>query len=845
MKRPLLFEPAFSYRIPVRLLASLGLLTSACADDTSQGGDTGTTGMTSLSATNPVDDSSTGTPDGDDTSSTGVVDDTGPIGPTCETIFCGTDNPPTCCEAGEECILAQCLPACETNIRCGDDLSTCCDAGQVCLQPNCVTPGASCIDSYDCPEGEFCEPTAVSPDSKDGMPGACLPNPDEVSCEILPDFTQLQPVEEWSNTNDDIISIPVVGDVDGDNRPEVVINTYNSGGVSFYAEIVVLDGANGNEQTRITHDPDGPNNDGLNPSFGSYARSTIGLADVDGNGVPDIVYVGRPTSGGEFPSDSSHIHAVNGLGQLLWTSHDAVGDPYRLYVRQGAPAFGNFDDDDASEIVYGAAMLDNDGLVVADPPHPYEVSAGNDLGGAVYGSNGVQFQSGRGGISSIVDLTGDGYPEIVSGRDAWTVDWDDPGVGNPTVTLTPLWTNIDGPDGYPAIADLDLDGDPEVVVVAEGTVRVLDGATGELWCGIDPTGAMCAGNDALRTQPIVLAGADAGRGGPPTIGDFDGDGRPELGIAGATSYAVYDLYREGEEVVQPAGDPPAGLGDIYARWWIVTDDQSGATGSSVFDFQGDGPAEVVYGDECYVRVLDGSDGTILLEIENQNDTIREYPIVVDVDDDNNTELVVVANDVAGTADQCAEIPGYVPRQGIYVYGDSLDQWVRTRQVWTQHTYHVTNAGSSGLTPAMESNNWEQPELNNYRQNVQGEGAFNAPDLQVDLSVGTSTCLDEMFEIIATVRNVGSIGVPAGIDVSLFSGTDASGDLVSTQQTPAPLLPGGSVDILWQVDAPGGMPLDFFVLVDNPDGDPTAGAVAECVEDNNTSSTTSVSCPIPG
>jgi hypothetical protein len=838
MKRTSFDETTFAYRI----LASLGLLAAACGDDTSQTDGTGTdtnTNVTGISQTGPMDDSTTGTPDDDTTGTTVVLDDTGPPVPTCETIFCGTDDPPACCAEGEECILAQCLPACETNVRCGVDLATCCEAGQVCLQPECVTPGAPCIDSYDCPEGEFCEPTAVSPDAKEGQTGACLPNPDEISCELQPEFTELLPVEEWANTDDDIISIPVVGDVDGDGLPEVVINTYDAGGVDFFSEIVVLDGTNGQEQTRIVDDPDGPNDDGMNPSFGSYARSTIGLADVDGNGLPDIVYVGRPMAGAPFPADSSHIHAVNGLGQLLWTSHDAVGNPHRLYVRQGAPSFANFDDDDASEIVYGASVLDNDGLVVFDPPHP------SGLGGAVFGSNGVQFQSGRGGISAIVDLTGDNYPEIVSGADAWTVDWDDPGVGTPTVTLTQMWTNTDGTDGYPAIADLDSDGDPEVVLVAEGTLRVLDGATGELWCGIDPTGAMCALNDALRTQPIVLAGADAGRGGPPTIGDFDGDGRPELGVAGATSYAVYDLYRAGEEVVQPAGDPPAALGEAYVRWWIVTDDQSGATGSSVFDFQGDGPAEVVYGDECYVRVLDGSDGSILLEIENQNDTIREYPIVVDVDGDNNSELVVVANDVAATADQCAMIPGYTPRQGIYVYGDSLDQWVRTRQVWTQHTYHVTNSGSTGLTPAIEDANWLQPELNNYRQNVQGEGAFNAPDLQVDLAVGTGTCLDEMFEIVATVRNVGSIGVPEGIDVSLYSGTDASGTLVSTQQTPTPLLPGGSVDVLWQVPAPGGTPLDFFVLVDNDDGDPLAGAVAECVEDNNTSSTTSVSCPIPG
>jgi hypothetical protein len=196
-----------------------------------------------------------------------------------------------------------------------------------------------------------------------------------------------------------------------------------------------------------------------------------------------------------------------------------------------------------------------------------------------------------------------------------------------------------------------------------------------------------------------------------------------------------------------------------------------ATGSSVFDFQGDGAAEVLYNDECDMRIFDGTDGAILYETQNSSATIREYPIVVDVDGDNNSELVVVAND-RNAPTSCMDA-GYVARQGVFVYGDANDEWVRTRAVWTQHSYHVTNATSSGVTPVMELNNWDNSDLNNYRQNVQGAGVFNAPDLDLDLSVGTSTCLDEQFEIVATVRNTGSIGVPFGIQRASSSATSTS------------------------------------------------------------------------
>jgi hypothetical protein len=64
---------------------------------------------------------------------------------------------------------------------------------------------------------------------------------------------------------------------------------------------------------------------------------------------------------------------------------------------------------------------------------------------------------------------------------------------------------------------------------------------------------MCNGNDALRTQPLAIPGG--GLGGPPTVGDFDGDGRPELAIAAAAAYTVFDLNRAGEQIVKPMADP--------------------------------------------------------------------------------------------------------------------------------------------------------------------------------------------------------------------------------------------------------------------------------------------------
>ncbi len=744
-------------------------------DTTSAGSDASTNAVT-MSATDGTE-----TDTGDDNCEGGTL--------------CG--QPAMCCAAGNECVQGMCLPACESEVRCGPNLEICCDGGDVCLADMCATPGEPCEDSYDCEEGQFCEPTLDQ----------CLPQPDPVECTYVPDFEELEVALEWSWEEEDIISPPIVVDITGDGIPEVVINSTREDGGSWpNGNIYALDGQTGSLLWTIPHDPN-------NNQYGSHGRSSIAAGDVDGDGTADIVYAGRAGGNGR-----SAVHAVNGAGGLIWTSRTSNNQVATTTIVNGGASLANLDDDPQAEIVFGAAVFDHDGLMVWD-------QGGN---GGTYGtSNGY-----TGGISAIADLDDDGVPEIVSGHDAWEINWQ-PG-DPPTVSLDLKWTSNASPDGYPAVADLDLNGTPEVVIIGSGIVQVVDGATGQLWCGADPSGVLCQNNDAARTQPRAIPGG--GRGGPPTISDFDGDGKPEVGIAGASRYIVFDFNRPDEEIVKPGGEPDPAAGATYVRWESPTQDQSSnATGSSVFDFQGDGAAEVVYADECFMRVYSGTDGTIQLEVQNSSATIHEYPLVVDVDDDGNSEIIVVAN----LGGQC-NVPGYQERQGVFVYGDAGNGWVPTRRVWNQHAYHVTNTSSAGVVPDPELNNWLQPGLNNYRQNVQGNGVFNAPDLTVELALGLDQC-DAQLVLIATVYNNGSLGVTPGIDVSFYEGLDATGVLLGTVPTNVGLLPGASTKVTLEVPAPPpGMTANYFAEVDHAsEGD---GAILECNEDNNDSLVTEAACP---
>ncbi|MFK7985255.1 MAG: FG-GAP-like repeat-containing protein [Sandaracinaceae bacterium] len=692
--------------------------------------------------------------------------DAGPpdSGPACESMtLCG--SPAQCCAVGEECVGGGCLPACDSGVRCGADRDVCCGMGQVCIDAACESPGDACTDSFDCPLGQFCEPTL----------SRCIPQFDPVECTTTPTFGPFEPEIEWSFESSmtapdcvEAITAPLVVDITGDGRPELIINTHCD---DAYTRSVLraLDGQTGDEIWVVN-----------DPALVLNGRTSIGGADLDGDGRAEIIAVGQ----------SGRIYAFDDDGTVLWRSFDTDGTtPFSTSVSNGAPTIADLDRDGSPEIIFGALVLNAAGVVQWTRDE-----------GAREGTNSTYF----GGISAVADIDMDGEPEIVSGRHAYEADGTDAWPRSPVTTV---------PDGYPAIAQFDDDPQPEVVLVAVGNVYLLDGLTG------------------LPQRPAVAI-PGGGIGGPPTVADFDGDGRPEVGVAGAGSYTVYD-FDELDSVL----------------WSMPTQDNtSNATGSSVFDFEGDGAAEVVYADECYLRVYRGSDGAVLLQEDSVSATIHEYPLVADVDSDGNSEIIVVANDISTTLRAtCAandpEGDWDGARSGVFVYGDRLDQWVRTRRVWNQHAYHVTNVGADGTVPTTELDNWTAPGLNNYRQNSQGEGVFNAPDLAIlALEVVLDGC-PSSATLRARVVNEGSLGVAAGVPVSFYVGTpDALGERLGTASTTVDLLPGATTVVeLADIDLEGDPPYSFVAVVDD-DGS-AASSVTECNEDNNAGAIGDLDCSI--
>ncbi len=735
--------------------------------------------------------------------------------PACEGSFCGLTGE-LCCEGDTpECgPFGQCAPDCSGGGGlCGENFDECCAWGDYCIFGECRTGGEPCEDLTECGFGEYCDL---------GL-GRCMPDdfPDDIQCNQEGEFEEMDIVEKWSWTEENITGIPLVGDVTGDGEPNVVVNTFDD-------NIIILD-SSGEEIRRIVHDPDGAG------TYGVHWRSNMALGDLTGDGALEIIY---PTRISGCCSGNVYIAAVDGQGNHLWLSHDENGTPVQHLFNTGAIGVANFDGDpNRAQVMAGAVLINHDGLIMW-----------NEGGqGTEYGSAGNYY----GGLSIAVDLTGDGNKEIVTGAHAWTVNWPS-GASHPDdVTVEILWHNTDGVDGYPAVADMDGNGKPEVILFAGETVRILDGQTGKLWCGIDPTGQACEDDDSLRTQPKADPSGGGGRGGAPTVADFTGDGRPEIGAAGRDYYTVFDIYRPGfgdddtpeiidEDLLAEHGQDFPELGEIFIRWYIDSQDSSRATGSSVFDFQGDGVASVIYNDECYLRVLDGRTGEFQLEIANSSGTRIEYPIVVDVDGNGRSEIVVVANDQSRSCANWYGDSSYQERSGVYVYEDPNELWVHTRSIWNQHAYHIDNINDDGSLPMSSPNSWETH--NTFRANRQGEVPLNAADVAVtSVQVNTVTCPPEMLFLV-TIENEGISSIPAGMPVSIY---DVTRDLyLFTIDTEEAIPPGGviTVNLAYQVSQSQlNLPMDLMIIA-NDDGD-GEGIVYDCNPDKASYVLDTVECRI--
>jgi RHS repeat-associated protein len=384
--------------------------------------------------------------------------------------------------------------------------------------------------------------------------------------------------------------------------------------------------------------------------FELAAYGDVAIGDIDDDGLPEIIATNQA---------GNALHAFEHDGTPKWTSTiDALpgrGD------HGGTIAIANLDGAGRPEIVIGASVYDADGVLRGD---------GRDLGGT-YGFVALTAKS------AVADIDLDGVPEIVAGPTAYRYT---------NGQLVRAWQRPGLLDGWTSIGNFDDDGFAEIVIVGRPNVgtaapmQVLmlnhDGSVAEVWN--PPTGA-----------PLDLPDAFAGQA---LIADLDGDGVNEIGVAGMSRYWAFER-------------------DGTILWQAPIVDNSGVTGSTAFDFDGDGSVEVVYRDEQYLHIFRGSDGAVLFQRPLPGGTGNEQPVVADVDNDGHAEIVVTSEFDSSLGNDAGAYAG------VHVFEDIADLWVPTRRIWNQHAYSVTNVREDATIPLVERPNWLTPGLNNFKQNA--------------------------------------------------------------------------------------------------------------------------------
>jgi hypothetical protein len=422
-----------------------------------------------------------------------------------------------------------------------------------------------------------------------------------------------------------------VADVNGDGKPDLVVATecYNSSNCSNGGVDVLLGNGDGTFQAAVSYS-----------SGGYFSSYSVAVADVNGDGKPDLVVANE--------CYSSDCPGAGGVSVLLGNGDGTF---------QGAVSYNS-----GGEYAYSVAVADVNGdgkpdLVVTN----YNAVIGNYYDGgvgvllgngdgtfqpaAMYGSDGEYAFS-----VAVADVNGDGKPDLVVATECYnSSNCSNGGVdvllgnGDGTFRGAP----IHGSGGYEAysvaVADVNGDGKPDLLV-ANYCASSSNCSNGEV--------GVLLGNGNGAFQPAVSYNSGGEYAYSIAVADVNGDGKPDLLVAN-----FYD-----------AGNPDSGgvsvlLGNGNGTFQAAVSNISGGFGAysiAVADVNGDGKPDLVVANECYnssncsnggVDVLLGNgDGTFQSAVSYSSSGEIAYSVAIaDVNGDGKPDIVV-ANQCYSSAD---------------------------------------------------------------------------------------------------------------------------------------------------------------------------------------------------
>lgn len=571
------------------------------------------------------------------------------------------------------------------------------------------------------------------------------------SCEFVSPGGALNFTSQWSS-NDTVLAYqsPLVGDIDNDGVPEVLIMSTNSlqtGDPRRAKNIHIINGQTGlTELTLIT------------PFMSWVGPTPFALADIDGDGFGEII-VAAMDHPDNLPSERRRLFCYEHTGALKWVSDSTFGNA--LTARFGSSiGIADFNSDGQAEVyLYNKIFNAQTGALL--------------VSGSPTGGRGIMSNESFGDVSNVVaaDITSDPGLELAAGNTVYNINITNTAgiAGN---TISPI-TIAGRNDGFTSLADIDLDGNLDIVVSSQGS-------TGQLYAWNPNNGS------PQLIASINFPNTGGNWIGVPFIGDMDKDCQPEIGVT--RSRRVYALDYNGSTT-------------FAIKWTLVTSDASGFTGITMFDFNQDGTQELVYRDESNLRIIDGSGSTPITIGTNPcaSGTGAEMAIVADVDGDGQAEICV----------SCAVSGVNLAR--LQIFESSGQPWAPCRDVWNQYGYYNVNINNNLSIPIQQQQHQvllstitcpfytcsENRPFNTYLSQstfLTQEGCPIYPASDVALSLPSSSCNGSAaYNLSLTVTNVGGAPSDSGYPIRFYAGNPFTGTAIPIPVVSGPNATGGAIE----------------------------------------------------
>lgn len=471
---------------------------------------------------------------------------------------------------------------------------------------------------------------------------------------------------------------------------------------------------------------------------GGSQASMVVVADVDGDGKPDLVVLNCGNCYG--PPSITHPGSVgimrgNGDGTFRPAVSYRTGTASPRFV-----AVADVNGDDKLDLVVANRCIDNGCLVEAVVAVLLGNGDGTFQAAVTYNSGGLFTSS-----VAVADVNGDGKPDLLVGNDCADSNCDGSvGVllGNGNGTFQPAVTYPTGgfEAGAVALTDVNADGKLDALVITN--------------VASSSVGVLLGNGDGTFQRAVTYP--SGGFSIPPfssllTAADVNGDGRPDLIVENSQCCG--------------SGDGVLGvlLGNGDGTFQRVVTYKSGAggwgTSVAVADVNGDGKLDVVATDQCagancfnkgLVALLVGNgDGTFqAAQTYDSGGFLTNSVVVADLNGDGRPDLVV--------ANICADDAGVCERASVGVLlnksttSTSLISSLNPSIYGQKVTWTATVRSSGSIAPTGRvSFTWDGYSIGAATLNASGVATLTKSNLNADLYPLTAVYSGDVTNLLST------------------------------------------------------------------------------------------------